>query len=169
MEEIARECGLSRATLYLHFDSKETLFRALVADLHGQALAAAEAASAGGGPLEVRLQRIFEAKSMRLFELLRSSEHATEFVDENHRLCGDISANARQRYAEILSSVIADGERAGEVSLEPLELTADGAAELLLAATDGLKSDATSATTPSHFRRRLGQLIHVLVAGLRAG
>jgi len=168
MEEIAHECGLSRATLYLHFDSKETLFRALVDDLHGHALAAAEAASARGGAFEERVQRIFEAKSMRLFELLRSSEHAAEFVDENHRLCGDISARARQRYARILSSAIADAARAGEISLAPLELTADGAAELFLAASDGLKADTTSRSTPSHFKRRLGQLVRVLVAGLRA-
>src|SRR5581483_9911319 len=47
MEDIAAEAGVSRAALYLQFDNKEAIFRALSEALHERALAAAIAALAG--------------------------------------------------------------------------------------------------------------------------
>src|SRR6266436_2608764 len=47
LDRVAREAGISRAALYLHFGSKEALFRALVAAWHARPTARAHAD--GGG------------------------------------------------------------------------------------------------------------------------
>jgi hypothetical protein len=67
----------------------------------------------------------------------------------------------------LLARVLRDAERAGEVNLRAAGLGAEAAAALLLDAVDGLKTRAASGTTPEHFRKRLDQLVRVLVAGLR--
>src|SRR6478672_1209603 len=81
LDRVAREAGISRAALYLHFANKEDLFRALVDDLHARALAEATAAARADGPLAERLTAAMVAKTARFFDLLRASEHAEEFLD----------------------------------------------------------------------------------------
>jgi AcrR family transcriptional regulator len=167
MDELARGAGISRAALYLHFPTKEALFRALVERLHDDTLAAARAAAEAAGPLEARLAAVIEAKSVRLFELVQRSAHADEFLDENDRLCGELSARASRAYAGVVARVLKDADAAGEISLAGAGLTAAASAELLLDALEGLKSRAGPGTTSAELRRRAGQLLRVWVAGLR--
>jgi AcrR family transcriptional regulator len=166
MGEIARGAGLSRAALYLHFPTKEALFRALVQDLHARALASATARAATDVGLETGVLAILEEKSLRLFEVLRTTAHAAEFLDENDRLCGDLAAQAARGYGTLLARVLAAADRRGELALARQHLRPDGAAELLLAAAEGLKARSLATLTPAQFRRRLAQLVHVLLSGL---
>jgi len=165
MGEIARGASLSRAALYLHFPTKEALFRALVQDLHARALASATARATDVG-LEAGVLAILEEKSLRLFEVLRTTAHAAEFLDENDRLCGDLAAQAARGYGTLLARVLAAGDRSGELALARRHLRPDGATELLLAAAEGLKARSLATLTPAQFRRRLAQLVHVLLSGL---
>lgn len=63
MDDLARAAGLSRQGLYLHFNTKEALFKAAVIHLVEAARAAAREALAGDGDLhlEARLLAAFEA------------------------------------------------------------------------------------------------------------
>lgn len=62
MDEVARAAGVSRQGLYLHFPTKEELFRASVQHLLDGALAEANACLADGEhPLEKRLVGAFDA------------------------------------------------------------------------------------------------------------
>jgi AcrR family transcriptional regulator len=166
MNRVAREAGISRAALYLHFDGKESLFRAVVADLHESAVRGARAALATSGTLAERFTRFFEAKSLRVFELLRNSEHAEEFLGLNHRLCGDISAAAVARTTTLLATALTAAERAGEIALRPSGMSARAAAELFFDTADGIKTRGREALSVEAYRRRLRQAIVVLVAGL---
>jgi len=166
LDRVAREAGISRAALYLHFANKEQLFRALVGELHTRTLAEATAAAHGGGSLAERVTAALAAKSGPFFDLLRGSEHAEEFVGENHRLCGDLSADASARHARLLARMLAEAAATGEIALAPAGLSAVEAAELLLATAEGIKDRGRTTLSPRAFRTRLGQGVRVVVAGL---
>jgi AcrR family transcriptional regulator len=169
LDRVAREAGISRAALYLHFPNKQTLFRALVGELHAQTLEEAARAAAGPGSLADRLTAALASKSGRFFDLLRSSEHAEEFVDENHRLCGDLSGKAAAKHARLLTGMLAKAAAAGEISLGAAGLSAAQAAELLLATADGIKLRGRTTLSSGEYRRRLGQAVRVVIGGLAPG
>jgi AcrR family transcriptional regulator len=179
LDRVAREAGISRAALYLHFANKEELFRALVGDLHGRggaaapppaprgrALAAATAAADGAGPLAERLATVMVAKTARFFDLLRASEHAEEFLDENHRLCGEISATFAAKHARLLGRMIAAAAAAGEITLSGIGASATQVAELLLDTAEGIKTRHRTILSSEAYRRRLGDAVRIVIAGL---
>ncbi len=164
LDRVAREAGISRAALYLHFANKEQLFRALVGELHARTLAEASAAARGSGGLAERLTAALTAKSGPFFDLLRDSEHAEEFVGENHRLCGDLSGEASTTHARLLARMLTSAAAAGEIALD--DLSAGDAAELLLATAEGIKDRGRTTLSSRAFRRRLGQAVRIMIAGL---
>lgn len=166
LDRVAREAGISRAALYLHFANKEDLFRALVGALHASTLAAAAAAAAGPGDLGSRLTAVLVAKAGRFFDLLRASEHAEEFLDENHRLCGELSAAAATQHSRILGRLLATAAAAGELALAEAGLTAAQAAELLLDTAEGIKTRGRTTLSSETYRRRVAQAVRVVLAGL---
>lgn len=168
LDRVAREAGISRAALYLHFANKEELFRALVDDLHGRALAEATAAASGAGTLADRLTTVMVAKTARFFDLLRASEHADEFLDENHRLCGEISATFAAKHARLLGRMIAAATAAGEITLSGVGTSATQVAELLLDTAEGIKTRHRTILSSDAYRRRLGDAIRIVLAGLAA-
>jgi len=165
MEDIAQEAGISRAAVYLHFRNKEEVFRALARELHEKAIAGAERAAREAGPLEQRLERALAAKLGAFFEIVHRTAHARELIDENSRLCGDISAEFRGRHLELLREVITAAAKRGDLAPARAGLTAGAAADLLLDSAKGIESGA--AMTPAAHRRRLGQLVRVIVRGLK--
>jgi AcrR family transcriptional regulator len=166
LDRVAREAGISRAALYLHFANKEELFRALVDDLHARALADATAAARGDGPLADRLTAALVAKTARFFDLLRASQHADEFLDENHRLCGEISTAFAAKHARLLGRMIATAAAAGEISLATIGASATQVAELLLDTAEGIKTRGRAILSADGYERRLADAIRIVIAGL---
>jgi TetR/AcrR family transcriptional regulator, mexJK operon transcriptional repressor len=166
LDRVAREAGISRAALYLHFANKEDLFRALVASVHAGALAAATAAAHRPGDLAFRLTATLVAKGGRFFDLLRASEHAEEFLDENHRLCGALSAEAATKHTRLLAGLFTAADAAGEIALAPAGLTASQAAELLLDTAEGIKTRGRTTLSSQAYQQRLARAVRLVVAGL---
>lgn len=166
MAEVARESGISRAALYLHFENKEALFRALCTRIHERLCDSAEAAAARPGSLEARLRGVFEAKITEFFELLADTEHGAELLDVNNRLCGDISTMGQKRFHKALVQLLIDAEENGETALEQHSLTPARAADLIQSAVVGIEFFVGSELTPARFRRDLAQMLRVMVAGI---
>ena len=166
LDRIAREAGVSRAALYLHFANKGQLFRALVTALHAEALAETARAAREPGTLADRLTAALVAKTGRFFDLLRSSEHAEEFLDENHRLCGDLSTDAAAKHTRLLARMLAAAAADGEISLAAAGLSPAGAAEILLDTAEGIKIRGRATLSSREYRRRLARAVRVVVAGL---
>jgi AcrR family transcriptional regulator len=152
--------------VYLHFANKEELFRALVTDLHARALEASTAAADADGELTERLTAILVAKTGRFFELLRASDHAEEFLDENHRLCGEISATFAAKHARLLARMIAAAAGDGEIALAHVGASATQLAELLLDTAEGIKTRHRTILSSDAYRRRLGDAVRLLLAGV---
>jgi AcrR family transcriptional regulator len=166
MDEVAREAGISRAALYLYFENKESLFRAISASIDEKLLASAEAAATRPGSLEQRLTGVFDAKISEVFELLADTEHGAELLDENNRICGDISTDCKERFQAILVKVLLDAEQADEIVLDKRGLSAENAADLIHSAVAGVESFMGPDLTPDRFRQELAQMLKILVAGI---
>ncbi len=168
MEDIAGEAGISRAALYLEFENKEEIFRSLAERLQDDSLAGARAALAAEGPLSRRLAAALEAKHLRFFELMRSSPHGEELLDENSRTCGEISARAEREQVRLVAAAIRAAAASGEADPAEAGLSAASAAELLVRSVAGQKAGTSDA---AEYRARLRNLVRVFVAALggRAG
>jgi AcrR family transcriptional regulator len=163
MEDIAREAGLSRASLYRQFANKDEIFRSLAEGLHDSAVAAAEEALRAPGPVAERVQAALEAKTVRFLEVLHGSPHGAELVDESSRLCGELAATSEARVRRLIADALRAAARAGEIDLAASGLGAPGAAELLVLSTNGLKHGAEDVEA---FRKRLDAFVRVFFAGL---
>ena len=168
MEDIAKETGVSRASLYSYFDNKEEIFRSLTALLHEQSLEAAERClkdgptDAGIGP---RVEAALLARMTPFLEIVMQSAHGSEISDENNRLCGELVVASSERFLTMLSNALAAAARAGEIDLESADLSADAAAELIHRSAAGLKQGAPEIAT---VERRLHGFLRVFFAGLGA-
>jgi AcrR family transcriptional regulator len=163
MDDIAREADVGKGTIYLSFASKEEVFQALSERLAQRMLAGAEAASRRPGTTADKLAAMHAAWFGTYAETIRRSPHAAELLDAKHRLSADLVADAASRYKRLVRDVLAEAAAAGELDLEPAGLTADTAAELMIASARGLESSAAS---PAAYRRYLDALARVMVAGL---
>jgi AcrR family transcriptional regulator len=83
VDEVARQAGISRQGLYLHFPTKDSLFKATIEHLLDTSIASSRAALAAPGvPIEGRILKAFESMSAntlvsRLDEVLDSAERLT--------------------------------------------------------------------------------------------
>ena len=96
-------------------------------------------------------------------DTIRHSPHAAELLDAKHRLSADVVTDSAGRYQRLVRDVLAKAAAAGELDLDTAGLTADTAAELLIAAARGLESIAAS---PAAYRRLLDTLVRVIATGL---
>ena len=169
VEGIARRAGLARATVYLHWRTKEELFRALVTRLHDEHLAAMTAAAeAPDVDLETRLLRVLMARNVRFVQLTAASANAAELYDRHGRLCGDIAADAAARSRALLADLVERHAATGEIVLRRSRLTAALVAEGLELCAHAAKGEAPAAATPAGFVAALHLLVRLTLHGLTA-
>ena len=171
MEDIARETGISRPSIYSHFANKEEIFRSLSSSLHEQTLGEAECHLKGAAghsaealDLAGRVEAALAARLGRFHEVVTRSPHGSEISDENNQLCGDLVRESQERFRAMLAAALRDGQRAGEIDLKAAGLTPASAAELLHLGGAGLKQGAPDAAS---LAKRLKRFVRVFFAGLR--
>lgn len=163
MDDLAREAGIAKGTIYLSFASKEEVFRALSERLSHRMIAGAEAASRQAGTTADKLAAMHAAWFGTYADTISRSPHAAELLDAKHRQSADLVSDAASRYKRLVRDILTEAATAGELDLESADLTADTAAELLIASARGLESTAAA---PAAYRRSLTTLVRVMVAGL---
>ncbi len=167
MEDIAKETGVSRASLYSHFENKEEIFRTLSAQLQERSLEAAEARlkdEASTPDVSARVEAALLARLTPFLEVVAQSAHGSEIYDENSRLCGELVLASSERFLGMLTTAMAAAARSGEIDLKSAGLTAPAAAELIHLAATGLKQSADVAT----LEKRVRGFVRVFLAGLGA-
>ena len=168
VDGVSRRAGVSRATLYQYWRSKEQLFRALVEYLHEDHLAAMQAVRdrPPGGPAE-SFAAILTARFGRFVELTSTSDNAEELYDVHDRVCGDIAAAAEQRGMRLVAELVQQNVDSREIDLTAASLDVDEAASLLLSCAHAAKGTNAARATPAEFSHRLNQLMRLVVNGLR--
>ncbi len=165
IDELARETGIAKGTVYLYFQTKEEIFRALCQLVIERILAGATAASRRAGPIDERLRGVLEAKFGYAFDLVHGSPHASELLDSKNRLGADLFEQADRSYLRVVTRTIAEAAARGELDPARAGFTADTAADVLIAGAHG--AEAGAGGSAKVLRRRLDGLVQLLVAALR--
>lgn len=168
MEGVARRAGVSRATLYAHWRSRDDLFRGLVTVLHDEHEAEMAAVLDRDAPFEERLLAMLEARFLRFVELTSATPHAAELYDQHGRLCGDIARDSQARSEKLLARLVRQAAAAGELDLSRCGLSPARVAGVLFDCAHGAKGEDASRAVPAEFRERLRRSVAVLVHGLSA-
>ncbi len=169
VDEVAMQAGIAKGTVYLYFPNKQALFRAVAERVAERMLAGAQAAyeqtveAAAVGP---RVLALLEAKFTYLFEVVHASPHARELVDSKNGYAADVFERADRRYEELLARALAEADAAGELSLACAELSPAAAASLVVRCAHGSGVGLGPSPSLRTYRKRLRELVPVLVRGL---
>jgi AcrR family transcriptional regulator len=154
MEDIARAAGLSRTALYVHFRSKEDLFRSLTVRYFDQCLRdMGTALNAPGLGVEQALYKGFVAKDGKVMDVVLTTPHGAELLDAGLTLTADLVQAANARIAALLGAWLE--ARGLPEALAP----AGSLAETIVAALMGLKSNSRSLADLRAGQAQLARLI----------
>jgi AcrR family transcriptional regulator len=157
MDDVARAVGISRQGLYLHFQTKEALFKAMVAhSLEAMRAQARKALSREDLDVEERVLGAFEAKHGKGI----GSEHLDELIATTLQLVGPI-------VRELEESLVSDVARVLRTAGVAARWKAAGAsakdlAEHLSAVSDGIKRKVK---TSDEYRERMRIAVRIVCRG----
>jgi len=127
VHDILKATGLSKPTLYYYFQSKEGLFRAILAFAYDESFRRMQVATTGEGTCAQRLVKMagavfaFATEHRDLMRLV----FATIFAAPGEIPPGVVDAGKRRRSFELARSLVQEGQRARELDpkRDPIELT----------------------------------------------
>jgi AcrR family transcriptional regulator len=160
MEEVARAAQVSRQGLYLHFATKEDLFRAAVRTVLGDSLEAVRAIVRGDLPLETKLVRAYDEWVGKYVGKMGAG--AADLAEAASTLMGPIFAEHEEAFGEAIAKLLASARLAA--AYKPAGLTARQLADTLSATARGLKYGSA---TRELFLRDMTVAVRALCAPLR--
>jgi AcrR family transcriptional regulator len=154
LDDVVREAGIAKGTLYLYFDSKDALFAAVAEQLCAEVLRNAEAAIASSSSSTSRIVGCLDAYIGSMHRLTAQSPHIAELTESKEALAAAIYGAFSRKMRDLLRKVLRDsGIERGD------------AVDMFFAAAIGTLKTGDSAAKP--YRARLTALTEILVAGLR--
>jgi AcrR family transcriptional regulator len=158
MDDLARAAGLSRQGLYLHFPTKEELFKAGILRLIAATRAAGQAALASELPVDERVLAYFVAIHSPLGE--SSTENMSELMEATVHLVGDAAAAFEEERTAALARLLKQSGIAAawkEAGLSAAELAAQ-----LFATSHGIKLAVKSR---DDYRKRMRVAVQIVCNG----
>jgi AcrR family transcriptional regulator len=154
LDDVVREAGIAKGTLYLYFDSKDELFAAVAERLCTEVLSNAEEAIAAASSITPQIVGCLDAYIGQMHRLTAQSPHVAELTQSKQALAAKIYGAFDRKMRELLRKVLRDGgiERADAV-------------DMFFAAAVGTVKTGDSAAKP--YRTRLTALTDILLAGLK--
>lgn len=140
MDDVAREAGTAKGTVYLHYAGKEALFRALLERIGRTVLQASNAAAAAEQPLPERLFGVLNAFYGYFYDRFSESGHLQELGEIRGSLGQDLNEQLRLSHLQILVDLLSRAEAGGEIALAAKGLSANDIASTLIAAAIGVKT-----------------------------
>jgi AcrR family transcriptional regulator len=153
IDDVAREAGIAKGTVYLSFESKAELFAAIADRLCANTLAGAKRIAVGSAPLTERLVGILDCYIGASHRLVAQSPHIAELTVSKEALSASAFDTLDRQIRSLLGGLL---NEAG--------ITHDGATEMLLAAGQGTLHTGDCDEQP--YRTRLTAMVDTLVAGL---
>ena len=168
IEDLAREAGVARRTVYLHFSSKEEIFLASIDRVVERLLDRLRAIAAGDGPPEARVRAMLLERVLFRFDSVRDYHESLE----------DLLAVLRPAYlrrragyflaeARVFAEVLLEGHRSGRLEAPEALRTA----QALVTATNSLLPASLSAAelgSREGIEQEVIRVADLLLAGLLA-
>ena len=168
MDDIAREAGIGRRTIYLHFPSKEETALATIDRIVNRLKSRLGELAASDLPWDERLRRMLLVRVLFRFDSVRDYYHG---IDEIFRSLRPAYMARRARYfaeeAAIFAAVLSGGRAAGAFELDDPDATA---ATLLLATNSLLPSSLSTRELGerAEVEARAVRIADLLLRGLRS-
>lgn len=153
IDDIAREVGIAKGTIYLSFDSKVALFAAIADRLCASTLSDAEQIAGGVKPPPERIVEVLDCYIGRMHRLVAQSPHIAELTASREALATQAFQTLDGQICALLSALLSE---AG--------IDREGAASMFIAAALGTLQTGDNAAQP--YRARLSAMVDTLVAGL---
>jgi AcrR family transcriptional regulator len=153
VDDVAREAGIAKGTVYLSFKSKAELFAAIADRLCANTLADAQQIVLEATPLTQRLVGMLDCYIGAPHRLVTQSPHIAELTASKETLSAAAFDTLDRHIRSLLGSLLRE---AG--------ITRDGAIDMLLAAGQGTLHTGDCAEQP--YRTRLTAMVNTLMAGL---
>ncbi|MEL7305158.1 MAG: helix-turn-helix domain-containing protein [Myxococcota bacterium] len=112
MEDIARGAGISRPAVYLSFNNKEEILRAVLADQVALTLDRVHAAISAADGLANELGAAFESWTIDGYRLMHTNPDARDLVDCTLEFAADIMEDGYRSFERIVASLLQAHARA---------------------------------------------------------
>ena len=139
MDDVARDAGIAKGTLYQYYAGKEALFRALLERIGGTVVEASQQAAVAEQAFSERLFGVLNAYYGYFYERYSASGHLQELGEVRGSLGQDLSEQLLQRHQQILADLLQKAEAAGDIRLQARGLSAQEVALTLVAAANGAR------------------------------
>lgn len=166
MDDIAREAGLAKATLYLHFRGKDDVFRAMLALTARRVESRCQAVLAAAGPFAERLAALLEAHYGTGYACFGAGEHLAELKAAMLSVAGAEVQLFEAIFERHATALLTKAQADGEITLARSKLTRDQLIATLMLAAAGAK--AGHAPSCEVYGARLRDLASVFAAALVA-
>jgi AcrR family transcriptional regulator len=153
IDDVAREAGIAKGTVYLSFGSKAELFAAIADRLCANTFADAQRIVLEAAPLTERLVGILDCYIGASHRLVAQSPHIAELTASKEALSASVFDTLDEHICSLLGALLSE---AG--------ITRDGATDMFLAAGRGTLHTGDCAEQP--YRARLTAMVDTLMAGL---
>jgi AcrR family transcriptional regulator len=154
IDDIAREAGIAKGTLYLYYQSKDALFAAVAERICAERLAMARDAAAGGSRLIDKLVDILDFQFGVMYRVVAESPHIAE-LEESQAFAAATYEKFDHDMADLLEQV-----------LLPEGISGRDVPEMLTACAIGMVK--ICGADERLFRERLAALVDTLIRGLRS-
>ncbi len=162
MQLIAQKAGMSRPALYLHFQSKEDVFRFLAIGYLTKVADSIDRILAVSGPATQVLQRVFDAFDPDgIKAILLDAKHGDELMAITNDSMKDAADKIAARINYAFSKWLEQENTARRIVCDTPELTA----RTIMSSYEGLK---TPLPTYAEYKARTSQLARLLGKGLQA-
>lgn len=166
-DDLAREAGIGRRTVYVHFTSKEEIFLASIDRVVDRLIDDLKRTLYSGGSAEERLRRMLTARILFRFDCVHAYHESLD--DMFSVLRGQYLDRREQHFqkeADVFSHVIAEGQRSGQLRSGDTQTLA----RTLLLATNGLLPYALSGRelgSRAEVEEKTQRIVDLLLDGLR--
>jgi TetR/AcrR family transcriptional regulator len=134
MDEIAADCGISKAALYYYFSTKEDIFRQVIAREQQEFIHLVEAISKSTTTADKKLQNYFQ-HYLDFFNELLNLKIISVNTDIIHPMMRDLFRQFAEKELAFLETILHEGKKSGEFAIDSPRKTAS----LLLHLLQGLR------------------------------
>ncbi len=166
MLDIAREAGLAKATLYLHYEGKEAVLRAVQVRMIETVTRRCDEAEAARLPFRDRLWEMIDARFGMAFEIFNDLDSLPELKRAWPTAGGERIIAYEKDYMERLERMVATADQTGEIDLKRSGLSARAVVKQLISNAAGAKWDKELSKSVADYRAHLADLATLIAAAV---
>jgi AcrR family transcriptional regulator len=158
MNEIAEAAGISRPGLYLHFKSKEEVFRAAILQYSDDLIKEISEGIDARKTIEDKVLYAFEVWAVKRFDLTLKSPEAREISDSSYEFAREALEESYEKLESILAPILKGHVK---FSVNKKAASSEKLAHILTSSVRGFKLVAKSA---AELRKLIRDLLGIMLA-----